>query len=228
MSPRPPDFDRMFRNGARYRWSGQDDSVQHLQEVGLLDLATGHLVACDPFWETSILRLVTPFSVVVEPGRYSVTLAISQWDQPAGSEPVKPLRLVGAAKVSIRDEPAVTWEPARRHSDPDEGGRIIGFSVDSGIGCFLDAAAVEPLVRMSGPGGLLERDTKDIAEAAGVTITDSETALNIVAFKCGMGDGMYPTWIGRTTAGEVACFIANLSLLHHSLGPVETNPRASD
>ncbi|MWA05466.1 DUF4241 domain-containing protein [Actinomadura sp. LD22] len=39
--------------------------------------------------------------------------------------------------------------------------------------------------------------------------------LNIVVFKCGMGDGAYPTWIGRSADGDITWVVSDLELLHH-------------
>jgi hypothetical protein len=40
-------------------------------------------------------------------------------------------------------------------------------------------------------------------------------------FLCAMGAGTYPVWVGRTAAGEPACFIADLELLtRHSPRPI--------
>ena len=46
--------------------------------------------------------------------------------------------------------------------------------------------------------------------------TDESTGLNVLFFDCGMGDGAYPTCIGRTVLGDVACFVADLELLDHA------------
>lgn len=34
----------------------------------------------------------------------------------------------------------------------------------------------------------------------------------LVALSTGCGDGHYPTWVGRTAGGEVACFVTDFSL----------------
>jgi hypothetical protein len=51
-------------------------------------------------------------------------------------------------------------------------------------------------------------------------VVEPASGLNVVIFNCGMGDGYYPTWVGRTAAGELACFVADLEVLSHSLGPI--------
>jgi len=43
-------------------------------------------------------------------------------------------------------------------------------------------------------------------------VVDPALELNAVIFSCGLGDGVYPTWAGRTSTGELACFVADLDL----------------
>ncbi len=35
-----------------------------------------------------------------------------------------------------------------------------------------------------------------------------------------LGDGKYLTWVGRTAARQLACFVADLEVLSHSVGPI--------
>jgi hypothetical protein len=35
-------------------------------------------------------------------------------------------------------------------------------------------------------------------------------------FQSGWGDGAYPVSVGRTAAGDVACFVADMLLLNHA------------
>jgi hypothetical protein len=163
---------------------------------------------------------VTAFTTTVASGCYRALVAIARWDAPADPTWPGPLRLVAAAKVVIRDEPVAAWEPARRENDPDDDNRAYGFGVDSGTGCFLDASAVPALVRLGDPpDGLLWTATQDTITHCAVNVTDPETEHNFVVFGCGMGDGAYPTWLGRTADGEPACFVADLSVMHYTFGP---------
>lgn len=47
-----------------------------------------------------------------------------------------------------------------------------------------------------------------------VEVVDPDSGTNLIAFASGWGDGAYPTWIGRTADGEVACFVADMLVLH--------------
>jgi hypothetical protein len=86
----------------------------------------------------------------------------------------------------------------------------------------LDASAVPAMSRFTVMGSpedfKLFRELRE--RAVTNVVVDRGLGLNAVLFNCGMGDGDYPTWIGRTAAGDPACFIADLELLSHSLGPI--------
>jgi Protein of unknown function (DUF4241) len=52
-------------------------------------------------------------------------------------------------------------------------------------------------------------------------VVDEAKGLNVIMFDCGLGAGAYPVWLGRTAAGEPACFVADLELLsHHGSEPI--------
>jgi hypothetical protein len=104
-----PAFDQMFRNGVRYRLGSGIEAAVEVQDAGTLNLATGRVTACDPFWGAQVERQVAPFTVTVPPGRYPVTVSLARGllDGP------DPAPLLGAAaKLTIRDEPVATWEVA--------------------------------------------------------------------------------------------------------------------
>ena len=48
--------------------------------------------------------------------------------------------------------------------------------------------------------------------------TDPELVGGLLIFACGMGDGVYPAWIGRDSEGRPVSVVIDLELLSHSLG----------
>jgi hypothetical protein len=210
----------MFRAGARYGWTDGTRSVIDVRAVGELKLPTGQLIAQDPGWGPR--PQVPPFTVNVPPGRYPVILSISHWAQSATPGVASPKRLVNAAKLAVAEEPAASWELALQPGqDPAalEDGHFFGFGVDSGTGCFLDAAAREHLRQLQDQD-LWIQATREISQQGGTDISTTDQDLNIIMFKCGMGDGRYPVWIGRAASQDPVCFVADLELIQHSLGPV--------
>ncbi|MFS8522478.1 MAG: DUF4241 domain-containing protein [Micromonosporaceae bacterium] len=186
---RPALLARLFQPGTRYELPGRGEATAEVRPVGWLRMPTGRLVAAD----ANALAGAVPLTVSARPGRYPVTLSMLAVDD---GPPV-----VAAVRVLVTDRPVATWELAVRSRRPAaaEGWDAFGFEVTSGVACLLDAAARGPLAR--GPG-LAQ------ALAGGPVCTDDVAGANLVAFAA--APGTYPTWVGRTTGGEVACFVADL------------------
>ena len=224
----------MFQPGTRYRLPDPDGTVALVEvlDAGLLHLPTGRVVACDPFWGSEVQRQVAPFTVTVPPGRYPVSVSVARADSPDPDDP-DPLRLGAAAKLTIREGPVVAWELALQPGQDLaalEEDEIYCFGVDSGNGSFFDAAAVAAVVPLGEwgidfeKGELRPERVRFLDElhrkAWANLVVDAAAELNIAMFDCGIGDGCYATWIGRTVAGVPACFVADLLLLSDSFGPL--------
>jgi hypothetical protein len=230
----PPDFAPMFQPGVRYELDGNNRSelVVEVDEAGVVYLATGRLVGCDPFWAFPGDDANAPYTVTVPPGRYPVDVSFARQTRP---DPRSTLgtRLGAAARLRILDEPAETWEMAVR---PDEDpadlppGAFYGIPVDTGTAAFVDATALAPLRQYldrldQQEMEVIESDPISLASLNGEAhniVLDDATGLNVVVFGCGMGDGNYPVWVGRNRSGDPTCFIADLEILsHHATGPIE-------
>lgn len=218
----PPDVDTLFRPGARRHRRDGTPVVVEVLDVGTLRLATGRLVAVDPFLGLDLERYAVPFTATAAPGRYPVSLSSSRPERlrkPTTPGPVGP---VAAVKLTVRPTPVVVWELAvQPGQDPATlgPGEILGFVVDSGTGSFLDASAVLALSRLGDPGPEWDQDSELdkiipelLRQGAVNLVVDPASDLNAVVFSCGLGDGVYPTWVGRTSTGELACFVADLQL----------------
>jgi hypothetical protein len=196
----------MFQNGARYVLGDGTEAAVEVQDAGTLNLATGNVTACDPFWGAQVERPV------------AISLARGLLDSP------DPVALLGAAvKLTVRDEPVVAWEVALQpEQDPAtlQPDQIYTMGVDSGHGSLLDASAVGVLAQLDEPGSELDRLFEQVwsKEWANLMV-DQASGLNIVVFHCGLGDGGYATWIGRDAAGEPACFVVDLRVFSDSFGP---------
>jgi Protein of unknown function (DUF4241) len=211
----------MFRSGVRYRLGDGTEAAVEVQDAGTLNLATGRVVACDPFWGAQVKRQVAPFTVTVPPGRYPVMLSLAR-GLLDGPDPV-PL-LGAAAMLTIRDEPVAAWEVAlrpgqdRARLQPDQ---IYTLGVDSGNGSLLDASAVGALAALDEPGSELDRLFEQVwSKEWANLVLDQTSGLNIVVFHCGLGDGGYATWIGRNAAGVPACFVVDLLVFSDGFGPI--------
>lgn len=167
--------------------------------AGRLRLPTGRIVACDP---TELDD--NPFTIAVPPGEYLVDINVGH--------PQHGSSRVAAARLLIRDEPVATWEMALRAGEnprllPDREAFV--FGVDAGVACFVDAGSVAALTRQA-------RDMTYLEERGLVgELVDATTGANLVMYDSGWGDGAYPVWIGRSTTGEVTCFVADMLFLPH-------------
>ncbi|GAA1000871.1 DUF4241 domain-containing protein [Acrocarpospora macrocephala] len=201
---RPSRLESMFQPEARLTVPDMGEVVIEVRSGGTLVMPTGRLTAADPGWLDSGLQ---PFTVEARPGEYDVSLAVVRCvDDP---EHVR----VAGVKLIIQHWLPSSWEPALRPGQDPRllgEGEFYGFSVDTGMGCLLDASAIEALTVVA------EENYDEICDrvsqhaAAGF---DAGSGVNCVAFLSGWGDGSYPVWIGRDAEGEVVCFVADMLLL---------------
>ncbi|NUW45767.1 DUF4241 domain-containing protein [Nonomuraea rhodomycinica] len=214
----PADFDAIFTEGARFPWPSGHTLRIELREVAKLELPTGRLVArdngirvADPFDETQA------FAHSVKNGSYTVVLAIAEPE--ARSYGARPR--AAAAKVVISAEEVASWEialrPGQRMADLADDA-FFGFAVDSGQGCFLDLSTLPFLRRLQRDETELDAARDRVMRDCHAELMDPQAGTNIVLFDCGMGDGAYPTWLGRGVSGEIVCFATDLELLSHSSG----------
>jgi hypothetical protein len=184
--------------------------VVETRPAGLLLMPTGRLIAADPGWPSPGLE---PFTVALPPGRHPVTLAVARFVD-------KPDHRVAACRVSVRETPVTSWEPALV---PGEDPSILGadesfmIGVDAGMLCFFDAAMLPGLVELSEvwdePRGLWDELADVIGREDSVELEDPKTKTNLIAFRSGWGDGAYPVWIGRCADGDVGCVVADTLVL---------------
>lgn len=141
------------------RWLEQlaDGSLEDVTEVEIdaLRLISGRLVACDPL---VFLRGADPFARAVDPGTYKVLLG-----QASGDNAYALLRLTKRRRKVDR------WEVARCPGEEDVEGWP-GYGVDSGVGCFVDAAAVEAFLKEE---DAIEETVAVKVAAAGVDLADT-------------------------------------------------------
>jgi hypothetical protein len=201
----PRNIDLLFTPGTRFEVPNWGTGSVHVQRAGTQRFPSGRIAAHDPGW---LEYDVKPFTTSIPPGDHELLLSLVL----RGDDPPEHGQ-VAAAKLAITDEEAVTWELAlRAGQDPrtlDEGA-FFGFGVDTGTGCFLDIAATEALARIFGEA--MEEGFED----SPMEVTDPETGANIIAFHTGWGDGSYPTWIGRTKTGDIACLVADMLIVHEA------------
>jgi hypothetical protein len=203
----PADFAGWFVDGRRFAIGGHAATIRVLS-AGKLRLTTGELIAAEPGWNGEN----TPFTVTVAPGTYPVTVALADWDSGHCGGAL-------AMRLDITDEPPVSWEMALcRGQDPrlldDEG--FFGFAVDGGTAGLLDVEAF-PIIQIAPDEDRFQDPLPRLVSDGYAEMTLAGIDANVIGVITAMGDGSYPTWIGRTATGQVACFLVDLEQLRYAV-----------
>jgi len=181
--------------------------VQH--DAGLLQMPSGRLVCCDPLVAT---RFAEPFSLPVPVGGHPIVLTIAKTQDDAR---------VAFARVQLRDTRPVEWDlmtldgQDQSQLGPDE---IFGYGVDAGTGCFGDAVAIRELDELMGAD---DHYGQRLIGEMGKTHTHTwswinwrlPSGVNVVAFSSGYGDGLYASFAGLDSEGELACIVTDFQVL---------------
>jgi hypothetical protein len=217
----PRNFGLPFRTGAYVGGNGRRLEIAP-ESAGEVALSTGSLVVRDPYDLVQGSPESERFDVEILPGRYPVSLLIADF---GGNSRTPTWRGVAAAEIVLERASTVSWELAARPGwevpDPTGQHTIVGFGVDSGSACILDASSLSFLNQLQQDALDLDRTVSEIAPSQGwATIENLATGANIVVLTCGMGDGLYPTWLGRSEHGSVTSLVIDLELLSHLEGPI--------
>lgn len=216
MSVTPRDYARHFTPGHTFTDETGLVGTVDVRSAGELPLPSGRVVACDPFVQLGTGECA-PFTVTVEPGRYRVEAAVATLTDPGEPDPDVPHLRLAAARLVIRDEPAVSWEPALQPDDDPAhlaDDEFFGYNVDCGTGCFYDAASDDAFPEFQGDEGpLWDAFEREASDPGPFLVASPSTGHTVAAFTSGWGDGGYPTWIGRTATGAVACFVTDFFVI---------------
>jgi hypothetical protein len=179
----------------------------HHHKVSELILPTGQLVACDPFMAPDI----PPFKLSVPSGKFPVVLSIAH---------IKTDQRVAFATLRLMQTAPVSWEMltiADQNLSTLEQGELFGYGVDSGTGCFMDLSTRRALAaRMDEQQDFYETLTAEMDKTYKHTWSWLDTKLgegNLVAFSSGYGDGVYATYAGRDSDGQVSVVVTDFGVL---------------
>jgi hypothetical protein len=189
----------------------QGDVRCFVRHVGNVIASTGTIVACDPL----VFPETEPFTVQVAPGTYPVLLAVAE----VSAEDQR----IAFAKLQFADTPPATWQMAALPGEdpstlaPDQ---ILGYPVDSGTGCFMDAAAAALLRnRLEGNDGVEETIIAAMEQTYVHTWSWADVRLspnhpdNCIAFSSGWGDGVYASYFGYSATGDIVCLVTDFDVL---------------
>lgn len=195
------DADRGVLLSRRARIVGSDTPVRR-EELGVLSLPSGQVLACDPTYEDFELPA---FAREVRPGRYPVVLTRVGGGEAGGGT-------VAAAALIFRDEAPARWElallPDQRLADL-RFGELYGYGVDGKTGCFVDLKHAKIF------GASHHARLREAHERAGygafVYALRGEPA--VAVFPSGGGDGVYASYWGLDRKGEPVCLVTDFGEL---------------
>ncbi|MFD5827838.1 DUF4241 domain-containing protein [Lentzea sp. NPDC060358] len=193
----PVDFDRRLVPGSRAILMSGSGTVSEPLRADL-HLPSGEVVASGWRWEG------IGFTDIAPPGRYPVLLYSLL---PEAGEP-DPL----AVRLVVRDAPVASWSMALLPGqDPAELGEdgFFGFAVDGAEGNLIDARYLRELHETGTYLEFVDTAKIDLDFGGGLASSEDDEGRETVGFKIG-SDGVYPTWIGRTADGELACYLIEL------------------
>jgi hypothetical protein len=176
-------------------------------------LPTGRIVASDGFPS----RDGGAFAVTVPPGTYPMYA----WVAVIKKRGKEVDRRNAALELRVGEAPTVSWEMALTGDasldDLKDEDDFIGFTVDSGCATLADADACEALRRWDFdrfesvyiPRPLPQKPVPGYVTA----VVDPATGANLSVVGSGLGDGVYPTFIGRDAEGGITRFVIDFMLL---------------
>lgn len=192
--------------------NGRERATLYHRHVGDLIVTSGAVVACDPKWIEE--STVWPFTTLAPPGAYPVILSIAHFTRD---------QCVAYATLRCRAHQPVRWDvatfPKEAMSAEYEADQIPAYSVDAGIGCFMDADAARVWARRINTVAYADQVINDEMDRNGVdtcswaTISlEPETPANLMAFSAGAGDGSYASYFGYDADGAIVCLVTDFAL----------------
>ncbi len=207
---------------ADYNVLFDNDSVEGMPitviDIGNLQVPTGKIVVCDPLVTTEM----KPLTREVKSGEYPVKLYEVKTEYYGDKYAI--------AKLEFDNQRAEKWILAVRDgediNDLTEEDDFFGFSVDAGLGGFLDLqSGVEYLkfqdeFSKENPDGNIyddlfaeefkksakdQNNPNDYGNWVNYKLPNSD--LNITMFQSGYGDGMYPAYWGVNKNGDIVSLV---------------------
>lgn len=150
-----------------------------------------------------------PFTQLFPTGNFPVQLSIARFDEE---------EVIAFARIHFSDEPVARWEAALLEGQaplPLGGEKRHGYSVDAGVGIFIDEDANK----------LLNFDAVNNMDAALYKELDKHyrknwryalydfNGHNLAAFTSGDGDGYYSSYIGFDANGKPCRLVTDFDII---------------
>jgi hypothetical protein len=173
--------------------------------IGKLKVTSGRIVACDPL---HIDEYGIPYTQVFPTGEFPVQLSIAKLDEEES---------IAFARVNLSDEPVERWELALLEGQsplPVGDKKMHGFSVDGGVGIFVDETAIKDLEidKLSSLDAPLYKEMEQHYHFDWRYAMYHFGQNNLAAFSTGFGDGYFGTYIGFNAKGQPCRLLTDFGL----------------
>ncbi|WDD35971.1 DUF4241 domain-containing protein (plasmid) [Nostoc sp. UHCC 0926] len=204
-----PDFSKAFQANCQLN---SILGIMNLKsyKLGNLILNSNKLVACDPL----VFPTTEPFNTNIKPGSYPVIVSVAYNQN--NHDPI-----VAYAMLRFGEQIPTRWEMATRFGEDINSlkvGEKFGYYVDSGIGCFMDAEAGQIIYdsllnteiyeeTLNGKLDELLEENDSFGFMWANMCIDESTAINVIAFAVGVGDGFYPSYFGYDVENNIVSIV---------------------
>lgn len=180
------------------------------QNIGLLKLKTGNIIATDPI----LLYDDQSFGTKVKPLEYSVFAYIADFENGE--------KRTALSKIEFSKEKPVKWQMALYEGEKFnnlKADEYLGFDVENGVCCYMDECIMEEL------DNLFEEDLDEYEKSIKSSVKFSKNVFsfksipygskgcNIIAFTAGWKNGTFPSYFGYDKNDKVCCLVTDFMVL---------------
>jgi hypothetical protein len=202
----PDLFETAFMKGTTQKGKSANANLYGIT-IGKIKVISGQIIACDPL---HIDEYGKPFTQVFPTGEFPVQLSIAE----VGGE-----ETAAFARINFSDEPVVNWQLAVTEGQkplPVDDEEIHGYSVDAGVGIFMDLESTKALDTkriwdLESKHELFKEMDKHYHGGWRYTMYNFGQH-NLAAFTTGIGDGRYATYIGFDATGKPCRLVTDFRL----------------
>jgi hypothetical protein len=205
---------KALADGQRFVLDGRPCAL-HVVDCGELVIPTGQLLACDPF---AMMLPSDNATIALPPGQYPVKVTVADVSEQSDGSHLRE----AYATLLLSERPEATRRPLTPlrpgETAPElEADEFIGFGVDAGTACFVDAGALaygmpdestwhDDLFDSGEDNSWFSRmdDPNHIQYGiANIPLPLARDGANIILIHSGWGDGHYPIVGGFDAAGNL-------------------------
>jgi Protein of unknown function (DUF4241) len=203
----PAIFETSFFSGTQARTDNFDIRFFAVN-IGEINIESGKIIACDPI----LMHQAVPFSQIFPTGKFPVQLAIAK---------IKLDERVAFSRILFSNKPVASWRYALHNGEKEMSifdTTFYGYSVDGGVGIFIDSTANFAFNAMSTTDNALpervfmsemDKHTRQTWQYAVYNFGNH----NLATFSTGLGDGSYGTYIGLDKEGNVCRLLTDFGFV---------------